>query len=300
MAATTLAISAGNNQIGTPEAALPVDLAVLVTDASGDPVAGVTVDWIVGSGGGTLSAPSSVSDADGIATVEWTMGEDTGPVVVIAESAGLTGSPLSFLANCAIVSVQNVKDYLRIETDAEDALIAELILEATGNVESMVGPSLTHRSVTWYDDAQTMRLNTGVTNLMLKFTPINESTLVVTDTNNEVVPADSYTIRQDEGLVKARTSNFTQGPAWSFSNGPYKLTCVAGYDTSPTYAGVELPMIKSLLVDYTAFLWQQRTLGTSSEQASGTTVNFVVDEATGLPDRVARNIRRLRGIVYGR
>lgn len=299
MAATTLAIESGDEQIGIPSEALDASLEVIVTDGT-NPVAGVTVAWAVGSGGGSVSAATSVTDSDGIATVDWTLGPDTGPQACIAQVAGLTGSPLSFIATGAIVTVQDVKDYLRIETDAEDALLAELIVEATGLVQAMVGPSLTHASVTWYDDAETMRLNTGITNLQLKFTPIDEDTLVITDCNDEVVPADSYVIRQDEGLVKAKTSNFSQGPAWSFSMGPYKLTCVAGYEFADQYATVLLPLIKSLLTDYTAFLWQQRTLGSSSEKAAGTTVTFVVDQPTGLPERVARNIRRLRRVVYGR
>lgn len=47
---------------------------VRVTEAGGSPAAGVTVHWAVTAGGGTVSAETSLSDAQGFATTEWTMG----------------------------------------------------------------------------------------------------------------------------------------------------------------------------------------------------------------------------------
>jgi hypothetical protein len=45
-----------------------------VRDAAGNPVPGLAVAWLVGSGGGHLTPATSVTDADGVASTAWTMG----------------------------------------------------------------------------------------------------------------------------------------------------------------------------------------------------------------------------------
>ena len=66
------------------------DPSVVVRDAQGNPVAGVTVTFAVSAGGGTLSGATQVTDANGIATVtSWTFGAVAGLNTVVATSPGL-------------------------------------------------------------------------------------------------------------------------------------------------------------------------------------------------------------------
>jgi PKD domain len=75
----SITISAGNGQQAEPGAAVAVKPAVLVTNASGQPVAGVTVTFAVDSGGGSLSATSAVTGSNGIAMAgTWTLGSAEG------------------------------------------------------------------------------------------------------------------------------------------------------------------------------------------------------------------------------
>jgi len=69
-----------------------------VTDAGGSPVAGQAVAWAVASGGGTLSATSTATDAQGVAQVTWTLGTTAGTQTVTAAAGGLSGSPATFTA----------------------------------------------------------------------------------------------------------------------------------------------------------------------------------------------------------
>ncbi|HEX9755885.1 MAG TPA: Ig-like domain-containing protein [Gemmatimonadales bacterium] len=85
-----LVVAAGDNQTGTVRSTLPIALAVKVTDAFNNPKAGVTVSFNVTLGGGTLSSPTAVSGADGIASVEWTLGQTAG---IQRVSASVTGVP---------------------------------------------------------------------------------------------------------------------------------------------------------------------------------------------------------------
>ncbi|HEV8410353.1 MAG TPA: Ig-like domain-containing protein, partial [Gemmatimonadaceae bacterium] len=70
-AAATLAITGGQSQSGNTLTPLATPLAVTVTDASGNPVSGVTVNWAT-SGGASMSPVSSVTNASGVATSSWT------------------------------------------------------------------------------------------------------------------------------------------------------------------------------------------------------------------------------------
>ncbi|HEU0012322.1 MAG TPA: dockerin type I domain-containing protein [Longimicrobium sp.] len=78
-AAAAMTASAGTGQSATAGTAVATDPAVLVTDAYGNPVAGVSVTFTVASGGGSVAGSPATTNASGIATVEsWTLGTTAG------------------------------------------------------------------------------------------------------------------------------------------------------------------------------------------------------------------------------
>lgn len=93
--ATLVALSAGDHQVGATGTPLGTPLAVVVHDAHGNVASGVTVAWGV-SGGGSVSAPTTLSNAAGIASVTRTLGGSAGVGHDTATAAGLTGSPVIF------------------------------------------------------------------------------------------------------------------------------------------------------------------------------------------------------------
>ncbi len=91
-----LAITGGNNQIGPANAPLPLPLTVSVTSSSGAGLAGVTVDFGVTSGAGSVSAPAVQTDSTGTASVTLTLGAQPGNVTVTAAIAGSAVAPVHF------------------------------------------------------------------------------------------------------------------------------------------------------------------------------------------------------------
>ncbi len=87
----------GDAQTAAVGSALAQPLAVKVTDANGNPVADVPVTWTAASGG-TVSAPITATDADGIARVTRIVGAAPGQYTTTAAVAGLEGSPVTFTA----------------------------------------------------------------------------------------------------------------------------------------------------------------------------------------------------------
>src|SRR5256712_3065791 len=73
--------------------------AVTVHDASGNPVAGVTVTFTPAAGSGSVTGGTQTTNASGIATVgSWTLSTTAGTNTVTAAASGLTGSPVTFTA----------------------------------------------------------------------------------------------------------------------------------------------------------------------------------------------------------
>lgn len=97
-AATQLALSSGNNQSATANAAFASPIKVKAGDQFGNAVSGVSIAWLVTSGSASVLPASSNTDATGIAQASLTAGGTAGPVTITATKAGLTGSPVTFNA----------------------------------------------------------------------------------------------------------------------------------------------------------------------------------------------------------
>jgi hypothetical protein len=86
-AAAIVAVS-GNGQTGSINATLASPIVFEVTNAADNPVAGVTVAFSISSGVGTLSPTTAVTDANGTASTQLTLGSAAGDVEVTATVQG--------------------------------------------------------------------------------------------------------------------------------------------------------------------------------------------------------------------
>ena len=98
---SSIAGVAGADQTATVGQAVPIDPAVVVRDADGNPLPGIPVTFTVTGGGGTVTDNTPVTGEDGIATVgEWRLGPDAGENALSAAVVGqdLSGGPVVFSA----------------------------------------------------------------------------------------------------------------------------------------------------------------------------------------------------------
>ena len=91
---STFVRQSGDGQSAVVGRQLPNPLVVKVTDASGNPLEGVAIGWSVTAGGGSVSDSNSTTDAQGITSVEWTLGPTLGSQTLSASVQGLT--PVTF------------------------------------------------------------------------------------------------------------------------------------------------------------------------------------------------------------
>jgi|SRR5690349_2688684 CARDB len=91
--------NAGDGQTAGVGTAVPTPPSVVLRDSGGTPIEGDTVRFTVGSGGGSVTGATQVTDQNGVATVgSWTLGSAAGTNTLIATSNGAVGSPQTFIA----------------------------------------------------------------------------------------------------------------------------------------------------------------------------------------------------------
>uniref|UniRef100_UPI001FB98142 N,N-dimethylformamidase beta subunit family domain-containing protein n=1 Tax=Aetokthonos hydrillicola TaxID=1550245 RepID=UPI001FB98142 len=101
IAGSSLVKVSGDNQTGNTGATLPNPLVVQVLNAQNNPQSGVTVNFAITNGGGSVSPTSAVTNSSGQASTNLTLGSvPSGPdgVVVTATAAGIGSITFSAIA----------------------------------------------------------------------------------------------------------------------------------------------------------------------------------------------------------
>lgn len=93
-----IAFTGGTGQSAVVGSPLPQPIVARVTGADNLGVDGVIVTFAVTAGGGSLSTTTGTTDANGNASVLWTLGPTAGSQTVTASAGALTTSPVSALA----------------------------------------------------------------------------------------------------------------------------------------------------------------------------------------------------------
>ncbi|PMB04903.1 Ig domain-containing protein group 1 domain-containing protein [Fischerella thermalis CCMEE 5273] len=92
VALPTITKVSGDNQTGATGATLPNPLVVQVKDSAGNPQSGVTVNFAVTSGGGSVSPASAVTNASGQASTTLTLGASPGAISSVTNTVSATAN----------------------------------------------------------------------------------------------------------------------------------------------------------------------------------------------------------------
>ena len=111
----TLTKVSGDGQGGQAGAQLAKPFVVSVLDQDGSPFAGAVVSFSVTAGGGTLSATTVTTDANGRARSTLTLGSDPGANTVVATVAGL-----GMVTFTATVVVQTAHSLTKVSGDGQE------------------------------------------------------------------------------------------------------------------------------------------------------------------------------------
>jgi hypothetical protein len=116
---TTVVVSAGNHQTGLAGFALNVSPAVLVRDASNNPMPNVRVDFAPSGGGGVTGSPA-MTNVNGIAMVgSWTVQLGTNTLTATVTGPDIVGSSMVLMATGAPQAYSIALRYLTDTTTAQ-------------------------------------------------------------------------------------------------------------------------------------------------------------------------------------
>jgi adhesin/invasin len=108
-----LVVNSGDGQLGTVGTPVATAPSVLVLDQSNNPVAGATVLFSVGIGGGTLTGATQTTGPSGIAAVgSWTLGGVAGLQTLTAtvSATGFAGSPVTVSATAQAAAASAIAE----------------------------------------------------------------------------------------------------------------------------------------------------------------------------------------------
>jgi hypothetical protein len=181
----------------------------------------------------------------------------------------------------ALPTTADLKLVLKIQTTAEDALLASLLLRARAVIEGELGRPIVTVTKSWREDGFVNRVWGGGQSIAIpvEATPFDPASLQITDVDSVVLTdtADYWApLTGREGVVRAR-------PGIAFSNGPYTVEVDAGLDLLPDYATLVEPAIGAAILDYAASLYQERNAAATSESTGGGVSTSYVP---GMPQRV--------------
>jgi hypothetical protein len=128
---------------------VPVAPSVLIADAYGNPVAGVTVTWTTYASNETVRNPTATTGADGVAsTGRWAFGVPTGVKTLTAAAPGVGGSPIDFVAT-AVDRSQAIKAGGYDQTTTAGTMVLDLpaiqvtVMNGTSSSGPLAGAQVT-------------------------------------------------------------------------------------------------------------------------------------------------------------
>lgn len=147
---TTVSKTSGDAQNGVVGQSLASPLQVTVTQ-NGTAASGVSVAWSTSIAGGTLTPPTSSTDADGVASSTWLLGNAAGAQTARATVTGAAGSPVTFNATAAAGAAAILADAGGNGQTGE--INTQLALPLRAKVTDLFGNPVAGTSVNWTVDA---------------------------------------------------------------------------------------------------------------------------------------------------
>ena len=143
--ASSISVSAASNgQTGVVGQPLAQPIVVHVSDQNGAALANAVVGWTVVSGGGSVSASTSLTDASGDASVTWTLGQAAG--VDSLQAAIATGASVIITANATANGQASLN---KISGDNQTILSGTTSAPMVVQVVDQFGNPVANATVTW-------------------------------------------------------------------------------------------------------------------------------------------------------
>jgi len=222
-----IAIVSGNGQTAQVGQALQAPLVVKVTDAGGNPVAGVGVSWSATNG---TIAQSTTTDAQGQTSASLTLGSVAGPATAVASIPTGTTRSVTFTATATVGGVGSI--VVVSGNSQRDTVRRALALPFVVRVADSFGNALSGVTVSWTRTAGTGTLGAATSTTNASGQASVSYTLGATP-GQETVTASAAGV--------ATPATFT---ATAIAAGPANIAIVSGNgQTGPIGQGLAAPLV---------------------------------------------------------
>lgn len=190
----------------------------------------------------------------------------------------------------ALPTATDAKLYLRIETTAEDTLVAALLTRAQALIEQELGYPLTAAARTHVDYEE--RDNYGQRPRLALPGPFKTSspTPLVSDKNENPVDSSDY-------IADARGMRLLAAEGVVFCARPYTIVATVGLSAHPDYSAKLEAVVSDAIIALVAHLYLNRNPAASSENDEGGTSKVV--QLGRIPTAVMDIINELPGRMGG-
>lgn len=201
----------------------------------------------------------------------------------------------------ALLTVEQAKAYLRIETTAEDDLLKALLASATATVRTYLDRPIEAQSRTYtIEDRRAssldlQRLAIGIrpaTFLMIPDAPVDlTQTLTITDADGTTLVVGSD-VRVDAATGVVRGYN-----GLTFGRFPYTVVATTGLATRSDYGTAVEPALNAAIGDVFADLVQRRNPAATGESAAGGDSTHYGRQEETIPLRALDLLKPFRRVV---
>jgi hypothetical protein len=187
----------------------------------------------------------------------------------------------------ALLTVADVKNYMRIDGTAEDAMLATWLLQCKALIESFIGRPITAELRTFILDQDPFRpyharLFVPMYPIALEDSSAGTAVLEITDVDTTVLVEDTdYRLNRLTGELLALSA----GSVGAYFVGyPLTITAYVGLSADPSYSNRIEPAINAALLDLMADRYQRRSPAATSETTGGGISTSY--DTVGIPPRV--------------
>ena len=181
----------------------------------------------------------------------------------------------------ALPTRDELRTYLRIETEVEDDLLDRLLAQAIASVEAYIRQPIEARAVTFTVYPTWSGGTVRTLRLLLPYAPIGDPVTVADDDGTALVAETDYTVQPATGRLLAVSSGA------GFGTGPYTVTATVGLSLRDDYATAVEPAISAAIIDWAADLYQRRNPAASYESGGGgVAVNYNETASKTMPSRI--------------
>lgn len=183
-------------------------------------------------------------------------------------------------------TVAQVKSILRIQTAAEDDVVALILAQAKATVLGYIDRAVDATEMTMEDTANSEETWPIVTKLYCADWPMaTDPAPVLTDVDGTVVDATTYDVLARLGIIRAKAGT-------TFNNGPYTIDATVGLTTLGTdFTNRYEALLFAAVTDLCAVWYEQRNANTIQESEAGVSRTYGRDD---IPPRIKTTLSQLR------